>query len=256
MLGRSDYHYRHEPILYGYKPGRGAARARRGGLVRGQHQQTSVLEVPRPRASREHPTMKPPELIGVALRNSSRRGDLVLDPFAGSGSTLVACERLGRAGAADRARPALLRRDRRALRAAHRDQRARRGTADGPSEEAHPRGQRANRAGDPRRQLCARRPAARPGIARQHLLPLAGARRRARSRASTASSRGGPARRGGGRGARGRAIVRRRWRTTGAPRSPTSSAATRSAGAASRTELAARRRPDPSRARPASTSSD
>ena len=55
-----------------------------------------MLEVDRPAASREHPTTKPPELIEIALRNSSRRGELVLDPFAGSGSTLVACQRLGR----------------------------------------------------------------------------------------------------------------------------------------------------------------
>ena len=56
-----------------------------------------MLEVPRPRAAREHPTMKPPELIERCLRNSSRRNGVVLDPFAGSGSTLIACERTGRA---------------------------------------------------------------------------------------------------------------------------------------------------------------
>ncbi len=56
-----------------------------------------MLEVPRPRAAREHPTIKPVELVEICLRNSSRRRDLVLDPFAGSGSTPVACERLGRA---------------------------------------------------------------------------------------------------------------------------------------------------------------
>ena len=95
VLGRSDYQYAHEPILYGFKPGSG--RLGRGGHGwYGGHQQSSVLEVPRPRASRRHPTAKPPELIAIALRNSSRRRALVLDPFAGSGSTLVACERLGR----------------------------------------------------------------------------------------------------------------------------------------------------------------
>jgi hypothetical protein len=95
VLGRCDYHYRHEPLLYGFKPATG--RLGRGG--RGWHggnAEQSVLEFPRPRASREHPTMKPPELVAVALRNSSARGELVLDPFAGSGSTLVACEALGR----------------------------------------------------------------------------------------------------------------------------------------------------------------
>ena len=96
VLGRCDYHYRHEPILYGYEPalegrvGRGAAG------WHGNDKQTSVLEVDRPRASIEHPTMKPPELIEIALANSSARDALVLDPFAGSGSTMIACERLGR----------------------------------------------------------------------------------------------------------------------------------------------------------------
>lgn len=95
VLGRSDYHYRHEPILYGFKPG--PKRLGRGGARwHGDHRQDSLLEVPRPRAAREHPTMKPPELIEIALRNSSRRAALVLDPFAGSGSTLVACERSAR----------------------------------------------------------------------------------------------------------------------------------------------------------------
>lgn len=95
VLGRSDYHYRHEPILYGYKPGVARGRGRAGWY--GGNAETTVLELPRPKAAREHPTMKPPQLIEIALRNSSRRGALVLDPFAGSGSTLVACERLGRA---------------------------------------------------------------------------------------------------------------------------------------------------------------
>ncbi len=96
VLGRSDWHYRHEPIYYGHKPGAGRiGRGARGWF--GDNAQDSVLEVPRPRASGEHPTMKPPELIERCLSNSTRRRDLVLDPFAGSGSTLVACERSGRA---------------------------------------------------------------------------------------------------------------------------------------------------------------
>ena len=95
VLGRSDYHYRHEPILYGYK--RAAGRLGRGGTGwYGDNAQTSVFELPRPRAAREHPTMKPPELVACCLANSTRRGGLVLDPFAGSGSTLVAAEALGR----------------------------------------------------------------------------------------------------------------------------------------------------------------
>ena len=96
VLGRSDYHYRHEPILYGHKPGEGRiGRGARGWF--GDNAQDSVLEVPRPRRSSEHPTMKPPELVERCLRNSTRRGERVLDPFAGSGSTLVACESAGRA---------------------------------------------------------------------------------------------------------------------------------------------------------------
>ena len=57
-----------------------------------------MLEVPRPRASSEHPTMKPVELIRRCLQNSSKPGERVLDPFCGSGSTLVACEATGRRG--------------------------------------------------------------------------------------------------------------------------------------------------------------
>jgi DNA modification methylase len=95
VLGRSDYHHRHEQILYGYKPGTG--RLGRGGRGwHGDHSQTTVFEFDRPRASREHPTMKPPELVEACLRNSSRRREICLDPFAGSGSTLIACERSGR----------------------------------------------------------------------------------------------------------------------------------------------------------------
>jgi DNA modification methylase len=96
VLGHSDYHYRHEQILYGFKPGQG--RLGRGGSGwHGDNAQASVLEFDRPTASRDHPTMKPPPLIERCLRNSSAPGSLVLDPFAGSGSTLVACERSGRA---------------------------------------------------------------------------------------------------------------------------------------------------------------
>jgi DNA modification methylase len=95
VLGHADYHYRHESILYGNKPSQG--RIGRGGQCwYGDDAQSSVLEVARPSASREHPTMKPPELIEIALRNSSRRSHFILDPFAGSGSTLIACEQSGR----------------------------------------------------------------------------------------------------------------------------------------------------------------
>ncbi len=95
VLGHGDYHYKHEAILYGFKPGPG--RLGRGG--RGWHggeDQTSVFEVPRPKSSQEHPTMKPVALVEACLRNSSARDTVVLDPFGGSGSTLIACHRLHR----------------------------------------------------------------------------------------------------------------------------------------------------------------
>jgi DNA modification methylase len=95
VLGHADYQHRFEPIAYGYRTGAGR-RGRGAAGWYGGNGQTSVLEVPRPRSAREHPTIKPVELVAICLRNSSSRGELVLDPFAGSGSTLAACERLGR----------------------------------------------------------------------------------------------------------------------------------------------------------------
>lgn len=98
VLGHSDYHYAHEDILYGWLPGPG--RSGRGDHVgsrwRGDNAQTSVFHVPRPQRSTEHPTMKPVELIVPMLLNSSLPGERVLDPFAGSGSTLIACQETGR----------------------------------------------------------------------------------------------------------------------------------------------------------------
>jgi DNA modification methylase len=97
VLGHADYHHQHELILYGYKPNSGTGRLGRGGAGwQGGNRAVSVFEVPRPRSSRVHPTMKPPELLAEFIRNSSTRGEVELDPFAGSGSTLVAGERLGR----------------------------------------------------------------------------------------------------------------------------------------------------------------
>ncbi len=95
VLGHSDYHYRHEPILYGYKPGPG--RYGRGGKHwYGDNSQASVFEVARPKASPEHPTGKPVELMRICLENSTKRDAIVYEPFAGSGSTLIACQQLGR----------------------------------------------------------------------------------------------------------------------------------------------------------------
>jgi DNA modification methylase len=89
VLGWGNYHSRSEPLLCGWKPG--AAH-----LAVADRTQDNVWEVARPARSEEHPTMKPVELIARALRNSTRQGDLVLDPFIDSGSTLIACEQLGR----------------------------------------------------------------------------------------------------------------------------------------------------------------
>ena len=89
VMGRQDYQWQHEPILYGWKPG--AAHK-----FYGDRKQTTVWQIDRPMASREHPTMKPVALCAKAIENSSKAGDIVLDLFGGSGSTLIACEQLNR----------------------------------------------------------------------------------------------------------------------------------------------------------------
>lgn len=130
VLGRSDYQWQHEPVLYGWKPGarhrwyggRKATTIRElGGSVFSQNAdgtvlvrvgneslivsgtdlnvrplEPTVLWIDRPTRSAEHPTMKPVELIARMLRNSTKLGDVVLDLFGGSGSTLICCETLGR----------------------------------------------------------------------------------------------------------------------------------------------------------------
>ncbi len=96
VLGHSDYHYRHEPILFGYKPGTSGRRGRGGRGWYGDNTATSVFEVPTPHRNADHPTSKPVALIEPMIRNSSRTSEVVLDPFLGSASTLIACERLGR----------------------------------------------------------------------------------------------------------------------------------------------------------------
>jgi site-specific DNA-methyltransferase (adenine-specific) len=92
VLGRSDYHYQHEAIFYGWKEG--AAHT-----WNGDRKQTTLLEFDRPKRSADHPTMKPVELVGYCIGNSSNPDDLIADPFGGSGTTLLAAERLGRASA-------------------------------------------------------------------------------------------------------------------------------------------------------------
>lgn len=98
VLGRSDYHYRHEPILYGFTdPEPGSGRLGRGGdRWFGDHAQTSVLEVPKPLRSEDHPTMKPVELVTRCLANSCPPGGLVYEPFGGSGTTLIAAHTTSR----------------------------------------------------------------------------------------------------------------------------------------------------------------
>lgn len=90
VLGRADYHYKHEPILYGWKDGAGHP-------WYGGRDKFSTWHVDKPMQSKLHPTMKPVELVEIALENSSKRGDTVLDLFGGSGTTLIACEKTGRA---------------------------------------------------------------------------------------------------------------------------------------------------------------
>ena len=88
-LGRSDYQRQYEPILYGWPEG-----ANRHWC--GDRDQGDVWHFNKPRVNDLHPTMKPVELVERAIRNSSRPGDLVLDPFGGSGTTLIAAEKSGR----------------------------------------------------------------------------------------------------------------------------------------------------------------
>jgi len=89
VLGRQDYHWKHEPCLYGWKPGA----AHYWGTDR---KQTTILEFDRPDKNPDHPTMKPIELFQYQMENSSKKGDIVLDSFGGSGTTMIAAERAGR----------------------------------------------------------------------------------------------------------------------------------------------------------------
>lgn len=89
VLGRQDYHWRHEPILYGWKEG--AAH-----YFVDDRTQDTIWEYNKPRRNEEHPTMKPLELVGKAISNSSKPNELILDLFGGSGSTLIAAEQLSR----------------------------------------------------------------------------------------------------------------------------------------------------------------
>lgn len=108
VLGHADYHYRHEPILYGWtrgdgRPGRGN---HDGSHWYGDNSQTSVFEIDRPKRSEEHPTIKPPELVEKCLRNSTQKDGIVYEPFSRSGTTIIACQNLGRKARAVEISPA------------------------------------------------------------------------------------------------------------------------------------------------------
>ena len=89
VLGRSDYQWQHEPVLYGF-------------LQNGKHawysdrKQTTVWQFAKPKRNENHPTSKPLDLLGYPIGNSTQENAIVLDPFGGSGSTMMACEQMGR----------------------------------------------------------------------------------------------------------------------------------------------------------------
>lgn len=89
VMGRQDYQWRHEPILYGWKEGTGH-------YFVNNRKQSTVLEFDKPSRNAEHPTMKPVDLLVYLIKNSSKENDLILDLFAGSGSTLIATEQTKR----------------------------------------------------------------------------------------------------------------------------------------------------------------
>jgi len=88
VLGHSEYHYKHEPILFGWKEGER--------IKNGDRTKTTVWEFKRPKASREHPTMKPIEMWIYGVKNHSKINNIIYEPFFGSGTTLIACEQTNR----------------------------------------------------------------------------------------------------------------------------------------------------------------
>ena len=89
VLGRCDYQYNHEPVLVGWKP-------TAGHKFYGDRKQRTTWNFDRPKKSKYHPTMKPVALVAYPITNSSLTNSIVLDPFGGSGSTLIACEQTDR----------------------------------------------------------------------------------------------------------------------------------------------------------------
>lgn len=93
VMGRQDYQWKHEPCLYLWKDG--AAH-----FWNSDRAQTTVIDCDKPKKNDIHPTMKPVKLFDYLIQNSSRNGDVVLDMFGGSGTTIIACEQNGRAAMA------------------------------------------------------------------------------------------------------------------------------------------------------------
>ncbi len=91
VMGRQDYQWKHEPCLYGWKEGAGH-------LWASDRRQTTVIDMPKPAKSELHPTMKPIPLFDYQIKNNTKGGDIVLDLFGGSGTTIMACEQNGRRG--------------------------------------------------------------------------------------------------------------------------------------------------------------
>jgi DNA modification methylase len=89
VMGRQDYHWKHELCLYGWKDGAGH-------LWAADRKQTTILEFDKPSRNGEHPTMKPVALFEYQMLNNTKGGDIVLDSFGGSGTTLLAAEKNGR----------------------------------------------------------------------------------------------------------------------------------------------------------------
>lgn len=89
VMGRQDYHWKHEPCLYGWKDGAGH-------LWASDRKQTTVINYEKPQRNGEHPTMKPVGLFEYQMLNNTKGGDIVLDSFGGSGTTLIAAEKNGR----------------------------------------------------------------------------------------------------------------------------------------------------------------
>lgn len=89
VMGRQDYHWKHEPCLYGWKDGASH-------LWASDRKQTTVIDYQRPTKAEIHPTMKPVGLFDYQIKNNTKGGDIVLDLFNGSGTTIMACEQNGR----------------------------------------------------------------------------------------------------------------------------------------------------------------